>query len=140
MGNLLSQSFWNALESKIEDRRMMEQSTLESLIHRLQGSKTRKYLSLWCRSPIRLLSPPALLLRGTKAAEMFSNVFLSISSHCYPASSLWFYVFRGSKNPRITFTRSRILDLFFRKKAFCFQACFRSLKVRKTVPKAFKKH
>ena len=35
-----------------------------------------------------------LLVRGTKAAEMGFILFLSISSHCYSAIRLCFYVFR----------------------------------------------
>ena len=79
----------------------------------------------------RITNPPAPLWRGTKAARLFSRVFLSISSHCYSASSPCFYVFRGLKNLQIALTRSRMWDLGFRQKSLRFQACFQGLKNQK---------
>ena len=73
-------------------------------------------------------NPPAPLQRGTKAVDLESVGFLTLSSHCHSASSLCFYVFRGPKKPRICPHQTQNMRFGISSKIVSSSSLFSSLK------------
>ena len=80
-----------------------------------------------------------LLARGTKGVGLDLIRFLTISSPCYSALRLCFYIPRGLKSGSDSATRSLAQDPLHHKKSLYFQACFQGSRNQKNGSPGLKK-